>query len=139
MLKKLHTYLIIGFIGFLILQSCSVKRFIPEGELLYRGADLEMDTVSKIKEFDQLRTQLEAVIQPKPNRKILGGYPGLYFYYKGQKEKPGFINKFLNDKLGQEPVYLSDVELNSTQDLLLNRLENRGFFYSTATSSVQEN
>ncbi|MFO8147862.1 MAG: BamA/TamA family outer membrane protein [Bacteroidota bacterium] len=139
MLKKLHIYLITALISFLALQSCSVKKFIPEGELLYRGADLEVDTVSNIKEFDQLRTQLEAVIQPEPNRKILGGYPGLYFYYKGQKEKPGFINKFLNDKIGEEPVYLSDVETVSTEDLLLNRLENRGFFYSTATSSVQEN
>ncbi|MGM1054442.1 MAG: BamA/TamA family outer membrane protein [Bacteroidota bacterium] len=139
MLKKSHIYLITALISFLALQSCSVKKFIPEGELLYRGADLEVDTVSNIKEFDQLRTQLEAVVQPEPNRKILGGYPGLYFYYKGQKEKPGFINKFLNDKIGEEPVYLSDVETVSTEDLLLNRLENRGFFYSTATSSVQEN
>ena len=139
MLKKLHIYLITGLIGFFILQSCSVKKFIPEGELLYTGADLEVDTVSNIKEFDQLRTQLEAVIQPEPNNKILGMQPGLYFHYKAQKEKPGFINKFLNDKIGEEPVYLSDVETVSTGDLLLNRLENRGFFYSTATSSIQEN
>ncbi len=139
MLKKLHIYLITGLIGFFILQSCSVKKFIPEGELLYTGADLEVDTISNIKEFDQLRTQLEAVIQPEPNNKILGMQPGLYFHYKAQKEKPGFINKFLNDKIGEEPVYLSDVETVSTGDLLLNRLENRGFFYSTATSSIQEN
>lgn len=139
MLKKLHIYLITGLMGFLVLQSCSVKKFIPEGELLYRGAELEVDTVSDIKEFDQLRTQLDAVIQPEPNRKILGGYPGLYFYYKGQKEKPGFINKFLNDKIGEEPVYLSDVETVLTEDLLLNRLENRGFFYSNSSSSVEKN
>lgn len=138
MLRKLHIYLI-GLISFLVLQSCSIKRFIPEGELLYRGADLEVDTVSDIKEFDQLRTQLEAVIQPEPNRKLLGMYPGLYFHYKAQKEKPGFINKFLNDKIGQEPVYLSNVDPILTQDLLINRLENRGFFYSTATSSIREN
>ncbi len=139
MLRKLHIYLITGLITFLVLQSCSVKKFIPEGELLYRGADLEVDTVSNIKEFDQLRTQLEAVIQPEPNRKILGMHPGLFFHYKAQKDKPGFINKFLNDKIGQEPVYLSNVETVLTEDLLLNRLENRGFFYSSATSSIQEN
>ncbi|CAM4212002.1 BamA/TamA family outer membrane protein [Gillisia limnaea] len=137
--KKIHIYLITGLISFLMLQSCSVKKFIPEGELLYRGANLEVDTVSNIKEFDQLRTQLEAVIQPEPNNKILGMHPGLYFHYKAQKDKPGFINKFLNDKIGEEPVYLSNVETILTEDLLLNRLENRGFFYSTATSSVQEN
>ncbi len=137
--KKIHIYLITGLISFLMLQSCSVKKFIPEGELLYRGANLEVDTISNIKEFDQLRTQLEAVIQPEPNNKILGMHPGLYFHYKAQKDKPGFINKFLNDKIGEEPVYLSNVETILTEDLLLNRLENRGFFYSTATSSVQEN
>ena len=139
MLRKLHIYLITGLISFLVLQSCNVKQFIPEGELLYRGADLDIDTVSKIKNFDQLRTQLETVIQPEPNSKFLGMQPGLYFHYKAQKEKPGFINKFLNDKIGQKPVYLSNVNPILTEDLLLNRLENRGFFYSTATSSVKEN
>lgn len=118
------------------LQACSVKKFIPEDELLYTGASIEIESDTIIPDKPELKSELESVLRPEPNTKILGSYFGLYFYYKAQKKHPGFINKFLNKKLGEEPVYLSDVELNSMQDLLLNRLENRGFFYSRVNYEV---
>lgn len=139
MQKKVHLRLIIPVIFLMILQSCSVKKFIPEGELLYTGADLEMESDDEIENKKDLKAQLESLISPKPNSKILGTRFGLYFYYKVQKEKPGFINKFLNKKLGQEPVYLSDADPFQTEKILKNRLENRGYFYSRVDHSVKEN
>jgi len=65
--------------------------------------------------------------------------PGLYFHYKAQRENPGFINKFFNKQIGEEPVYGSDVDPVRTEDLLKNRLENRGFFYSNVVSTVNRN
>lgn len=139
MIKNFKIFLFTSVTSLLILQSCSVKKFIPEDKLLYTGAELIVnDTVTKGKEYPDVIAELEAVLTPEPNTKFLGMRPGLYFYYKAQRVNPGFINKFLNKKIGEEPVYLSDVELNLTEDLLLNRLENRGFFYSTATSRVNE-
>lgn len=124
----------------LVLQGCSVKKFIPEDKFLYAGADLKIQDVdTEIEDFDELVTQLEALLLPEPNSKILGMRPKLYFHYKAQQENPGFINKFLNKKFGEEPVYLSDVDPNFREELLINRLENRGFFYSTATSTIIEN
>ncbi|WP_417888019.1 BamA/TamA family outer membrane protein [Zunongwangia sp.] len=132
--NKGHLY-IIGII--VLLQACNVKKFIPKNELLYRGAEIEVipDT-SSIKNVDATQQNLENVLVPKPNTKFLGSYPGLYFYYKAQREKPGIINKFLNKKIGEEPVYLSDVNISKTQDLLINRLENDGYFYSRANADV---
>ncbi len=115
-----------------------MEKFIPEGEFLYTGADIEIDSDSTITNKKQLKSELQNVLRPEPNSKLLGMRPGLYFHYKAQKEKPGFINKFLNKKFGEEPVYLSDVDLNNTEDLLINRLENRGFFYSRASSDEQK-
>ncbi|GAL70070.1 hypothetical protein JCM19302_2645 [Jejuia pallidilutea] len=63
---------------------------------------------------------------------------GLYYYYKNQKENPGFINRWLYKKFGEAPVYQSDVEAYEVERLLLNRLENRGFFYSRASSEFNE-
>src|SRR5690606_6323904 len=63
---------------------------------------------------------------------------GLYYYYKTQKEKPGFINRRLYKKFGEKPVYQSDVETYKIEDLLLNLLENRSFFYSSAASAFEE-
>lgn len=118
--------------------SCSIAKFIPEDERLYTGAELTISSDSVIKHESALRTELESVMMPEPNSKFLGTYLGLYYYYKNQKENPGFINRWLYKKLGEEPVYQSDVETFEVQDLLLNRLENRGFFYSAASSEFEE-
>ena len=136
---NLRSYLILLLLSLLVLGSCSVKKFIPEDELLYTGADLQVETDSIIKNKDDLKSELEGVLKPEPNTKILGMRPGLYFHYKAQKKNPGFINKFLNKKIGEEPVYLSQVETQRTEDILRNRLENRGFFYSAASSAVTKN
>lgn len=125
-------------LGLFLLQSCNVKKFIPEDKLLYTGADLELQSSDEIENKSELKSELNSLITPKPNSKILGSRIGLYFHYKAQKEKPGFINKFLNKNLGEEPVYLSDIDPFQTEKLLQNRLENRGYFYSRVNHSVNE-
>ncbi|WP_245574819.1 BamA/TamA family outer membrane protein [Aequorivita capsosiphonis] len=123
---------------FIVLQSCAVKKHVPDGERLYTGASVEIESDSVIKNEAQLKAVLEEALRPKPNKKILGMRLGLYYYYKMQKEHPGFINKFLYKKLGEPPVYQSDVKPYEVQDILLNRMENRGFFYSKAVSEFDE-
>ncbi|ALJ06828.1 hypothetical protein APS56_11290 [Pseudalgibacter alginicilyticus] len=120
------------------LYSCSVSKYIPEDERLYTGASLEIISDSIIKNEDALKAELESVLLPEPNKKFLGIYTGLYYYYKNQKEKSGFINRWLYKKLGERPIYLSDVKTYEVEDLLLNRLENRGFFYSSTSSNFNE-
>ena len=46
------------------------------------------------------------------------------------------MNKWLNKKFGEEPVYLSDVNAQRVEELMLNRLDNRGFFYSRVNSEI---
>ncbi|PVW15577.1 hypothetical protein DDV96_04720 [Marixanthomonas spongiae] len=115
-------------------QACSVKKFIPEEERLYTGGTVEIKADSTIKNRGQLKTVLEKTLRPTPNKKFLGMYPGLYYYYKVQDSTPGFLNKWLYKQIGEEPVYQSDVEPYQVEEILLNRLENRGFFYSSASS-----
>ncbi len=123
---------------FIVMQSCAVKKYIPEGERLYTGADIEIKSDSIIEKEKQLKQVLKEALRPKPNKSFLGMRLGLHFYYKMQQEKPGFINKFLYKKLGEEPVYQSDVKPFEVEEILLNRLENRGFFYSSAHSEFEE-
>lgn len=131
--KHIYILIIIGS-----LYSCSITNQIPEDERLYTGATLTIESDSIIINESGLKSELETVLRPEPNSKFLGIYFGLYYYYKNQKEKPGFINRWLNKQLGEEPVYQSDVETYEVEDILLNRLENRGFFYSRASSSFEE-
>ncbi|QAA83168.1 hypothetical protein EI546_04455 [Aequorivita sp. H23M31] len=120
------------------MQSCAVKKFVPEGERLYTGAEIEIESDSIIDNEKGLKSVLEEALRPKPNKSFLGMRPGLHLYYKMQQKKPNFITKFLYKKIGEEPVYESDVKPYQVEEILLNRLENRGFFYSSAKSEFDE-
>lgn len=134
---KTNFFPTLGF-AFLLLSGfgCSVKKFIPEDEFLYTGAELKLESETRIADIKEISEEVENLLRPEPNRKILGMYIGLWAHYKAEKEKPGFINRFLNKKLGEEPVYFSQVSPSNTEELILNRLENRGFFYSVTNSKV---
>ncbi|MAZ29379.1 MAG: hypothetical protein CL868_20190 [Cytophagaceae bacterium] len=120
-----------------LISACSVEKFIPEDEYLYEGADVTVTSDTVVEHKPELETELETVLRPEPNKKFLGMRPGLYFYYKNQRENPGFLNKFFYKKMGEEPVYLSNVEPYEVEKILRNRLENNGFFYSTLGSEIE--
>ncbi len=117
--------------------SCSVKKFIPENEQLYTGSTLEVESEAKVEDLKTIESELEGLFRSQPNGKILGMYFGLWAHYKGSQEKPGFINRFLMKRFGEEPVYFSKVDPQNTEELMSNRLENNGFFYSETSSSVE--
>lgn len=121
-----------------LLYSCSIKKYIPEGERLYTGATIKIEADTSVQNINRLKAELETVLRPEPNSKFLGTHPGLYYYYKTQKENPGFINRWLFKQVGETPVYQSNVETLEVEDILRNRLENNGFFYSTAASTFEE-
>jgi outer membrane protein insertion porin family len=129
---------IIGVLFTFILASagCSVKKYIPEDEYLYTGAKLKVEYPDRVRGKKPLTEELEGLLRPEPNRKILGMYVGLWAHYKTQEDEPGFIPRFINKKIGEEPVYFKQVDPNRTEQLITNRLENRGFFYSTVSSEV---
>ena len=120
----------------LLAQSCGIKKFIPEGERLYTGAELELDTIGEVEGLKEVKVELTSLIEPNPNTKFLGMKPGLFFHYKAQREKPGFIYRFLNKSFGEEPVYFSEVNPERVEELIVNRLDNNGFFYSRASSET---
>ncbi len=127
--KLIYSLLLIS-----VAYSCSVARFIPPDEVLFTGSEIKAESEERIQNFNSLKQELDLTLKPVPNSKFLGMRPGLYFHYKASRDRPGFINKWLNKKFGEEPVYLSDVNPSRVTELLINRLENHGFFYSRVTS-----
>lgn len=120
------------------LHSCSVKKYIPQDEFLYTKGQIQLESDTTVKDLGDVNQELQELLRPEPNTKFLGAYIRLWAHYKGQKKNPGFINRFLNKKIGEEPVYLSQVDVEKTEELLNNRLENRGFFRSTIGATVNK-
>lgn len=124
-------------IALFLLSSCSVRRFVPEDKYLLRSADVKMNMDEKQGDVDEVEEELGAVLKPEPNSVFLGMRLGLLYYYKAQRDKPGFLIKYLNRKFGEAPVYLSDLDSTRIMELIDNRLENNGFFHSSISSKTK--
>ncbi len=116
--------------------SCRVKRHVPETEKLYDGGEVVLKSNSKITGKRDLQNELNDLLRPKPNKKILGARFYLWTHFKGSKEGAGKFYQKLNKKYGEKPVYLSAVDTNKTIKLIQNRLENRGYFFSAVKVNI---
>lgn len=137
MMKRLNVILIL--ITALLVSSCNVWKHIPEGEKLYTGAKLKLKSEKGVEGGKKkLKHELEDVVSPKPNTVILGGRFGLWLHFKTQQKIGKKFLKKLNRRFGEEPVYLSDVNVKRNEDILINRLENNGFFGARVSSAMKE-
>ena len=109
---------------------------MPEGELLYVGGKVkvENDSISK-KERKNLENNLQDLIRPIPNQKILGLRPKLTVYnWAGKVTTVKGFWYWLKYKVGEPPVLFSKVDLNYNKSVLQNYVENNGYFNATSKS-----
>ena len=136
-MKKVQRYIRVSMVsGFaFLIFSCSNTRFLEEGEMLYTGAEIEIenDSISR-KEKKELRSQLEENLTPKPNSTFLGLRPKLFFYnITKEPEKDKGLRYWMKYRLGEEPVLLQDVDREFNREILVNYSENKGYFTANAS------
>jgi outer membrane protein assembly factor BamA len=104
--------------------SCS-KKLIPENDTLYTGSTVKIENANGLSSKQQkaVKSELQGMIRPIPNAKVLGMRIKLWMY------KLPLIGK----RLGEPPVLTSTVNFQKNSDILQNRLENRGFFKARVT------
>ena len=114
----------------LFLTGCSNTRYLPEGELLYTGGKVKVvDSVMKRKQRKAMENEFEGLLRPKPNTKILGLRPKLWFYnIAGEPKREKGFRHWLRNKVGEPPVLFSKVDLEYNASILQNRSENIGYF-----------
>ncbi|MGV3503146.1 MAG: BamA/TamA family outer membrane protein [Adhaeribacter sp.] len=130
MLKKrlLWWLLSLPLLGYL--SSCSGTGKLKEGQRLYTGAKVKIESPYPVSNEAELTTILESVITPQPNKSFLGMRPGVAFYNMGSDKG---IGKFIRKTLGEEPVFYDSVNNTSVSELIVNRLHNNGYFTSTVS------
>ncbi len=119
-------------------SACNALKYVPEDEKLYTGAAVEVETPAPKNERQELSSALNRAVYPKPNSRFFWMRVGLWAHYKVERQEAGFITRFINKRFGEEPVYLSDLQLEEVEKILKNRSINNGFFYPRITSSVEE-
>jgi outer membrane protein insertion porin family len=117
----------------LFTTSCSNTKYLQEGELLYVGGKvkIENDSVSK-KNQKKLAKELDKLIRPIPNKKILGLKPRLLIYnWAGKVNKEKGFWYWLKFRVGEPPILFSKVDMNYNKSVLQNYVENNGYFNAT--------
>lgn len=120
---------------FFLIHSCSNTKYLNEGEMLYTGAKIkiESDSLSR-KDRNALRDELKESVIPKPNSSFLGLRPRLFFYnITKEPEKDKGFRYWMKYRLGEEPVLLGDVDREFNRDIIVNYSENKGYFNADAT------
>ena len=125
----------LSFLGFIVLvyvTGCSGTNKLPAGKRLYTGATVKLESKEKIKNESALAAELTATITPKPNTSFLGMRPGVFFYnLAGTPKKKKGLRSFIKNTLGEAPVFYDSVNAGNIPGLMVNRLNNAGYFNST--------
>ena len=121
------------FAVLLYASGCSVRRYLPAGEKLYRGATVEVKREPGVKtSMHSLKNQLAATVRPKPDKFLLGQpYKVWWWYVIGQPKKEKGLKAWLRKTLGEPPVLNTRVDAPVIAEDMQAFLENIGYFHST--------
>jgi outer membrane protein insertion porin family len=114
----------------LCFASCSNTKYIPEGDALYIGARIQIDS-SKMshKQKKRMENNLLSLTRPKTNSKILGLRIKLLAYnLAGKPKKEKSPRGWLKNKFGEPPVLASELDLDRNSKILQSYLQNKGYF-----------
>ncbi|HMQ06306.1 MAG TPA: BamA/TamA family outer membrane protein [Saprospiraceae bacterium] len=118
--------------------SCSITKYIPEGERVYTGHTLSVQSSEKISNQKLIAGEIRQSIRPQVKKSVFGFNPGLWLWYRHEQEKLNFFTKFFYKRMAIEPIYLSDV--NPEKNLQTSEIivENSGFFESKGSYEIEE-
>jgi outer membrane protein assembly factor BamA len=135
MRTKQRTHIVFSLLLIAALQACNTLKYIPEDETLYTTYSIQVK--GKLSTYDKgaIKEELSSVIQPTPNKKIMGIRLGLWARQRVDRGDAKFYAKWINKKIGEAPVYMTSIKLGSIDMLIDNRLNNLGYFYPEITST----
>ena len=125
----------------LFATSCSNTKYLPDGELLYVGGKIlvKHSTLPK-KQRKALKSELSSLLRPKPNKKIFGLRPKLLIHnLVGKVKKEKGFRHWLKYKVGEAPVFFSQVDMEYNKSLLQNYAENNGYFNARTNADSTKN
>jgi len=136
MSKRRYAYFYAALL--LLICSCSNLKYLPAGESLYTGSKVHLNTQGPTdKKTKTIRSELEDLTRPRPNKKILGLRFKLFVYnIAGHPKKETSLRGKLKYKIGEPPVLLSDFNIDHNNKVLASNLQNRGFLQANTTADT---
>lgn len=126
---------ILFLLATVLLAACSTTNKLKPGEYLYTGSTVRLNPdTPAVKDQKSFQKQLQSRTRPRPNKKILGWRYKLWFYnlVEEPKKQKG-LKYWIKYKLGEPPVLMSEVKLQSNVNVLSSYLSSKGFLQATGT------
>ena len=120
----------------LFLAACAGTRNLPEGEKLYVGASIKLESAEPVNKR-MVKNAAEQAVRPKPNKAYLGMRPRLWMYNAAGEEPQSKLKKWMK-KVGEPPVLMSSIKPGVTSAIIDAKLFNLGIFKSLTESKIVE-
>ena len=134
-------FLVYSFVIAIALSSCSVQRYLPPGERLYRGATILVEKEEGVTaSAASLKKQLKLASKPAANKFVFGRpYKVWWWFVIGQPKRPRGVRAFFRNKLGEPPVLSSKVNPAVVAQNMQDFLSNLGYFHATVKGDTTNN
>lgn len=109
-------------------SGCSNVRYLEDGQKLYTGSKINIESEEKIANKNEVSRELERVLRPRPNERLLIWRPRLWFYNIAGDDPQGPLRRYLKNRLGRPPVLWENFNGPRAVRLMENRLFNLGYF-----------
>jgi outer membrane protein insertion porin family len=121
----------------LLVSSCSTTKYLRPGQNLYNGADVKITDKNTTKsEAKALSSDLQGLLRPQPNGKILGLRVKLWLYERYKTNKKKGLKHYISTSLGEPPVLLNSIDLVKNSSILQNRLQNESYFLAAVSGDT---
>lgn len=128
----------------LILASCSTTKRIPDGEMLYNGLNLDVESPAGQKFPSEVKSDLMKAINVKPNNPLpmitpyrRSPFPlGLWVYNNWNDSARG-LKGWLYRQWVADPVLVSDVKPETRAKMLKSILNDNGYFSSSVEYEIK--
>lgn len=119
------------------IASCAVKNKLPKNTYLYKGATINIHkTPDNNKKTGSVKSTLQGLVTPAPNKTILGyPYKVAFWYAIGETKRQKGFKYWLKTKLGEKPVLSTQVNEPANAVNMQVYLENKGYFKSVVSGS----
>lgn len=129
--KALHT-LLLGVIA-LLLSSCSVGRFVPEGKYFLDKNTVEIEG----EEVEFTKSEVSSYITQKPHKVRFPSKFTTWLYYVTEDNDGSGFRHWMHEHFGREPVYFDPAEIGNSARQMEQYLDNRGYFHSRITTHTE--
>jgi len=122
--RKLKELAFIFFCSVLLLQSCQVSKYIPDGEYLVKSNEIEFETEQPIPQRNRINNELLELIQQEASSNFSAGW---YFYWHKPRPDTTSLGRYFMNK-AKVPSFFSESMSVSTERSMKNYMIQRGYF-----------